>query len=261
MADTDKKRNDHYLPAALIGGFGIRDIRESKTGLRYANVAVRRHSLPDELDIKRAENVAKNIGGYWVARPPKGLSANFIDDYWRQYESQLPGAIHRLGARTWTEQDWETVRMHVVAQAVRSPDFERVAIAYRAAKGDPITHRDQVQHERLLTLANTPALLALSRFAIVRTPEDGHRFVMNDKGYVTVADPYNDQKGVLFPLSGRVAVLCVPDIGEISDRTDAWLCTDLTLTPGAVEAWNLASWQHKESLLLILDPPKILAEG
>ncbi|HVB01964.1 MAG TPA: hypothetical protein VNE42_11990 [Acidimicrobiales bacterium] len=42
--------------------------------------------------------------------------------------------------------------------------------------------------------------------------------------------------------------------GTSPGRTDAWLCADLTLTPGGVEGWNLASWQHKGSLLIIGHP-------
>lgn len=254
MTVTAKKRADHYLPAALIGGFGIPETRKGKTGLRFATVAVREPGDPGKVKRKRAEKVAKRIGEYWVAHPPPGMSANFIDGYWDQYEPKLPGAVRRLEDRTWRERDWETIRKHIVAEAVRHPDFERAATDYRAAKGDPIAHRDEMQQERLVTLANTPALLARSRFAVVRRPADGHRFVVNDKGYTTVADPYVDQKGVLFPLSGEVAVLCVPEVGEVPGRPDAWLCADLTLTPGAVEGWNLASWQHKKSLLVIGHP-------
>ncbi len=249
-----KKRADHYLPAALIGGFGVPETRKGKTGLRFATVAVREHADPGVVTRKRAEKVAKKIGEYWVAHPPAGLSPNFIDGYWDEYEPELPAAVRRLGTRIWTERDWDTIRKHVVAEAVRNPDFERAAVDYRAAKGDPIAHRDEVQYERLVTLVNTPALLARSRFAVVRTPEDGHRFIINDKGYTTVADPYNDQKGVLFPLSASVAVLCVPEVGDVPGRPDAWLCVDLTLTPGAVEGWNLANWQQKETLLVIGHP-------
>jgi hypothetical protein len=251
---TSKKRADHYLPAALIGGFGRPNPRPGKTKLRFATVAVREHTHSNKVKCKRAENVAKKIGEYWVAHPPPGYSPNFIDGYWDEYEPELPAAVRRLGDRTWTERDWETVRKHVVAESVRNPDFERAATEFRAAKGDPITHRDEVQYERLVTLANTPALLASSRFAVVRTPEDGRRFITNDKGYTTVADPYVNQKGVLFPLSGTVAVLCVPEVGEIPGQTDAWLSVDLTLTPGGVEGWNLASWQQKDSLLVVGHP-------
>lgn len=168
MAVTAKRRADHYLPAALIGGFGVHDTRKGKTGLRFSKVAVREHGYPERIRHTRAEKVAKTIGEYWVAHPPPGLSPNFIDGYWDQYEPELPGAIRRLEDRTWTERDWEAVRKHLVAEAVRNPDFERVAIDYRAAKNDPIAHRDEVQYERLVTLANTPTLLARARLALLR---------------------------------------------------------------------------------------------
>jgi len=59
---------------------------------------------------------------------------------------------------------------------------------------------------------------------------------------------------VLFPLSATVAVLCVLYVRAIPGQDDAWLSADLKLTPGAVEGWNLASWQQKETLFLIGHP-------
>ena len=53
---------------------------------------------------------------------------------------------------------------------------------------------------------------------------------------------------------GVVAVLCVNDVGEVAGHEDAWLSMDLTLTPGAVEAWNLATWQHVGSQLVAGHP-------
>ena len=254
MTSAAKRQADHYLPASLIGGFGIPSTKPKKAGLRYATVAVRRHGQTAKVALPRAEKVAQSVGEYWMDHPPQGLSPNFIDDYWKQYEGELPGAVQRVMDRTWTERDWEVIRMHIVGQAVRNPDFERVAAEYRKNKGDPIEHRDEMQVERIITLANTPALLARCRFAIMHTPEDGRRFIVNDKGFATVLDPYNGQRGVLFPLSSAVAVLCVPEVGGVAGRSDAWLSMDLTLTPAAVEAWNLASWQHKDSLLVVGHP-------
>ena len=245
---------DHYLPAALIGGFGAREARQRKSGLRYFNVAIRRREKPDEVKIRSAEKVARSIGVYRLESPPEDLSENFIDDLWNTYESGLPGAIERFGVGAWTDRDWNTVLLHLVAAAVRHPDFERVATEYRAARGDSISHPDEVQHERLVTLQNTPALLAEGRCAIVRAPEDGHGLVINDKGFATVRDPYNGYRGVLFPLSGQVAVLCVPYVGKVEGRTTAWLCADLIMTPATVEMWNLLSWQHVESGLVIGHP-------
>jgi hypothetical protein len=78
--------------------------------------------------------------------------------------------------------------------------------------------------------------------------------VINDKGFATVRDPYNGYRGVLFPLSGRVAVLCVPYVGKVEGRTSAWLSADLTMTPATVEMWNSLSWQHVETGLVIGHP-------
>jgi hypothetical protein len=245
---------DHYLPAALIGGFGAREPRQQKCGLRYFNVAVRTREKPDEIKVRSAEKVAKGIGVYRVESPPEGLSENYIDDLWQTYESELPAAVERFGGGAWTDRDWEMVLFHMVAAAVRHPDFERVATEYRAARGIATSHRDEVQHERLVTLQNTPALLAEGRCAVVRVPEDGRPLVINDKGFATVRDPYNGYRGVLFPLSGQVAILSVPFVGKVEGRAEAWLSADLTMTAAAVEMWNHLSWQQVESGLVIGHP-------
>ena len=254
MVITGKKRADHYLPAALIGGFGIPSTQPGKTGLRHATVAVREHSQPHKIEARRAETIARKVGEYWVARPPAGVSPNFIDGYWDQYEPQSPWSGSALRKPRLDHQ-----RLDNGAQAphrrVGAPSrFRARGNRLPRARGNPITNRDEVQDERLVTLANTPSLLARARFAILRTPEDGNRFVINDKGYATVEDVELSQKGVLFPLSGVAAILGVFEAGVVTGRVDAWLCADLTLTPGAVETWNLASWQHKETLCIIGHP-------
>jgi hypothetical protein len=249
---------DHYLPAALIGGFGARDPRQPKSGRRYFNVAIRNAgSPPDEIKIRSAHKVASVVGLYRMKNPPEGLSENFIDDFWDTYESELPWAVERFERDEWTSRDWETVYFHMVAAAVRHPDFERVASQYRTERGEVVAHPDDVQRERLLTLQNTTALLAEGRCAVLRTPEDAQRLVLNDKGFATIGDPYNGYRGVLFPLNGHVAVLHVPFVGQVEGRSTPWLCADLVMTPSTVEMWNLASWQHVESGFIIGHPDDI----
>ena len=106
-----------------------------------------------------------------MENPPEGLSGNFIDGFWETYESDLPGAVERFERDEWTSRGWETVLLHMVAAVVHHLDFERVAVQYRSERGEVVSHQDDVQRERLLTLQNTPALLAEGRCAVLRTAE------------------------------------------------------------------------------------------
>lgn len=247
-------RDDHYLPAALIGGFGIPSTRRKKTGLRYAKVALREHDDPGEVKERRAEKVAKTLGEYWIQHPSPGVSHEALDDLWKKYEPYLADSIKRFENGTWTIKDWKIVRHHLVAQSCRNPDYERQARQYRAAMGHPITHRDEVQNEKFNTLANTPPLLARGRFALFRVPEDDQRFVINDKGFATVEDEVVGRKGVLFPLSGTLAVVIVNEVGPSANHSKAFLSREFVLTSATVELWNQASWQQTEARCVIGHP-------
>src|SRR5258708_6726431 len=96
----------HYLPAALIGGFGVpaSGVRASK--LRHAKVIVRRRDKPDELlGPMAAANVAVDTDVYRVDHPDRDLPADFAEELWVQYESALPGAVGAVESGTFTRQD------------------------------------------------------------------------------------------------------------------------------------------------------------
>lgn len=241
--DKRSPQGDHYLPACLIGGFGRPGSRGGRrTRRRNAVVAVRFTSTPDQVRPIAAREVAKQRGIYRLQEPPPGVGANVIDDLWDDYEPHLPTAIREVEAGRATDPVWDVIKLHIIAQAVRHPDFDEAARTYLRATGIEEPSRDQIQRERVRTLDRTPELLAECRIAFVRRPRDGPRFVVNDKGYATLEDPDN-RKGVLFPLSGSVGVLAVTAVGLYEGRAEPWVWGELTLTPGAVELLNEASWR------------------
>ena len=115
--------------------------------------------------LQSAESVAVQVGAYRLADPPPEVSPDAIDELWSEYEPLLPRAIANLENGAWGEKEWAAVRAHITALAVRHPDFVRQAASFRERRGDPITHPDEIQAERIHTLRNTPALLARSRCA------------------------------------------------------------------------------------------------
>lgn len=254
----------------MIGGFG-KPTRGSKASkARESKVSVRMVSKPDEiLSGVRASKIAAAWGEYTIDEPPPGLSPNFIDEMWDSYETHLRRAITALESGVYSPEHWGHVLDHVQAQSVRSPDFLVKATVYLAGLGIENPTRDQLQFERIKTHANTPQLMAESRFALLRQPLNGRRFIVNDKGYAApLWDPRFDCPNVIFPLSPQLAVLMVVGASQGDDHRAAPM-RDLTMTTAAMDLVNEASWMlggitcimghpEDESLMAALDMDKPL---
>ena len=218
----------------------------------------------------RASRIAAAWDEYTVAEPPPGLSPTFIDELWDDYERQLRPAIAALESGVYTREHWGYVLAHVHAQSVRSPDFLIKATAYLAGLGIENPTRDQLQFERIKTLANMPKFMAYCRFALLRRPVDGRRFIVNDKGYAApLWDPRFECPNVIFPLSPHLAVLMVVGAAQHGDDYETAPMQDLTMTAAAVDLVNEASWMlggitcimghpEDESSLAALDKDKPL---
>ena len=249
-----RARRDHYLPAALIGGFGLPSERSSRS--RDAMVAVRYRDQTEAV-LQTAKTVATQLGVYQLTAPPPGLSSDAIDDLWQEYEPKLHYAIDHFGHASWDDEDWAVVLAHITALAVRHPDFAHTATRFRADRGDPIGHPDEIQAERVRTLRNTPALLATSRCALIRTGEASSRLVINDKGFTTVEDAQVAPRGIFFPLSPSMGILVVPGIGPHPEHERAWIACQGEWTAGAVDMMNHASWRQTRIRCVIGYPTQV----
>jgi len=234
----------HYFPACVIGGFGEPARGSKASNARESRVSVHMLAKPEQmLSRVRASKIAAAWEEYTITKPPPGLSPNFIDKLWDSYETQLRPAISALECGGHTREQWGHVLDHVHAQSVRSPDFLTKATAYLTRLGMDKLTRDQLQFERIRTLVNTPKIMASSRFALLRRPVDGHRFIVNDKGYAApLLDPEFDCPNVIFPLSPQLAVLMVVGTAKSGDDYKAGPMRDLTMTASAVDLVNAASW-------------------
>ena len=228
----------HYLPAAFIGGFGIPNPR--RTGGRYASVCMRRRNAETVMGPLPAEKVAAEFGLYDVERPTPSLPADFADKLWEQYEGALPAAAVALESDGFTAQHWETVLLHVQAQSIRHPDFDRVASAHLGA-GVP---RDAIQEQRQVTHRESRRLLSRARFAVVRRSSHAPRFLLNDKGLTSFLDLEFGARSVLFPLTGNVAVLMAVDAAREGDDYEAGPYAVRRLNPKALRFVNGASWDQ-----------------
>ena len=89
--------NQHYQPAALIGGFGL----PAPNGkLREARVAVRRKATGAvDTGFPKAEKLAYRKGMYRLASPPTGVDRDDVDKPWDPVETGLRDLAARLAAR------------------------------------------------------------------------------------------------------------------------------------------------------------------
>jgi hypothetical protein len=244
----------HYLPAALIGCFGVPEAGRA-TGLRHAKVCVRRRQTPQKVfGPVKAENIAYQYGIYDVDDPSSDRPADFAETIWQEYEGRLPAAIRALEQGTFARVDWKTILLHVQAQSIRHPDYDRVAIAYIQEGGLPTPERDHVQRQRQATFRETRQWMARARFALIRRGTAAPRFVLNDKGYVPMHDTLLDLKGVLFPLSGEIAVLMVVGAGQPTDDYEAGPLAERNLNAKGMESVNQVAWTVTEITCVMAHP-------
>lgn len=237
----------HYLPAALIGGFGMPDAGRTVGGLRHAKVCVRRRKEPEKIfGPLKAENIAYQYGLYDVETPSSDLPADFAETIWQEYEGALPAAIRALDQGTFTRDNWKTILLHIQAQSIRHPDYNRVAVTYIQEHGLTAPERDHVQRQRQTTFRETRQWMANARYALLRRGTGAPRLVLNDKGYVPMHDTVLDLKGVLFPLSVEIAVLMVVGVAHPTDDYEAGPLAERILNGKGTELVNQAAWTVNE---------------
>ncbi|HKF16717.1 MAG TPA: DUF4238 domain-containing protein [Candidatus Dormibacteraeota bacterium] len=114
----------HYLPASVIGGFGL----ARSAAPREALVAVRRKGSA-EVTEATAESVASERGLYTLQNPPPGVTADQLDNLWTQeLEPPIHNAIGRLADRSASAQDETAILAYVAALGVRHPVYFRTVV-------------------------------------------------------------------------------------------------------------------------------------
>ena len=208
----------------------------------------------DEAVPQTAGSLGKQQGMYELVSPPADVAPNAIDELWKHYEPELPDAILRFAKGTNTPKDWGPLLIHLICMSSRLPGFELLAEQFLKAQGAASVTRDDIQWERVRTINETLPLLAACRFRIIFRATDGPRFFMNDKGFTNVGVAGTRDKGTLFPLSGDVALLMVPDVGVNAANPGVGLARGWTFTPATVEMFNLAAWKQVGSGFLVGHP-------
>jgi hypothetical protein len=234
----------HYLPAALIGGFGRPN--PAHPGRRHARVVQRRRTPEDKLlrEIS-AENIAFEYGIYDVHMPTADLPTNYAEELWGQYEGQLPDAAKALETQAYTHDDWLTVLKHIQSVWPRQPGFKMFAAEALTTDGLALTN-DNIQSVRKAIINEIPGqVLARARFAIIRRGDFARRFIISNRGYVPVNADDTGTSGILFPLTGNVAVLMARETAQSEEDHQAGPVAVRQLTARGADMFHIATWNYQ----------------
>jgi hypothetical protein len=172
--------NQHYQPAALIGGFG----RPAPSGrLREARVAVRRKTTGAvDNGFPKAEKLAHRPSMYRLASPPPGVDRDVVDRLWDPVETGVRDLAARVAARRLQPGDDTLLFDYAATVGVRHPSFEAVVADYQAQQGKSAPQGDDVQYARVLALGNQRPVMPTWRWRVLHSPADAPRFMITDRG-------------------------------------------------------------------------------
>jgi len=243
-------RNQHYLPAALIGGFG----RPAGRRLRDAQVAVRRKpGGAVDTNFPPAETLAFRRDMYTLAAPPTGVNPDFVDRLWDPVETHLRDLVCRLNGRRLQPGDDELLFTYAAQAGVRHPSFMNVAADYQARQGQAALHGDDLQWARWLASLNQLAELRKWRWRVLHSPADAPRLMINDRGWIFVTQEDWPTPGVFFPMGPRVAILGYLDDPALPPGRPPFE-EHLDLCQSTTEFLNAAAWDDPFIELLIAHP-------
>lgn len=256
--------NQHYLPAAVIGGFAATPAPK----LRESLVWVARRGV-ERVFQKKAEGVGA-LEHLYTLRPDEGHSdPYFVDGYWSRIEPQLPGAIDAIISTTITPLSaalWADIVVPFAAHMfTRGIDFEK---RLRSKLGPLNAVADQDPNFiNLFRMRETQTMLTavlLSEWTVLHTSE-AHPFVINDAGRIGMWHLPSGTSGYVIPLR-RDAVLVLtrgPRRPQLtSDDQDRWILAGvrhLDLAPKHVPGLNAAL--ARGALVEVYGPHEALLDG
>lgn len=233
-----KGDRQHYLPAALIGGFGER--REGKSW-RYADIVVRElHSGNVHPGV--AQDVAHRRAIYRIGNPPPGVDPDIVDTLWTPVEDVLPALVQRLDHRELVDDDAEKLTTYAAMAGVRHPEaFAARANQHQQERGEPVPGSDQIQVMRvealILGMKNMPSW----RWRVLHSPRGAPRFVISDRGWLKFREPHRLKVCIWLPMGPRVGILGYLDDPELPPRRPPF-SEHCDLTPPWVRWFNAGAW-------------------
>ncbi|MDA8342078.1 MAG: DUF4238 domain-containing protein [Actinomycetota bacterium] len=196
--------DQHYLSAALIGGFGI--ARAGKP-LRKAQIVVR-ELASGEVHPATVEDIAHRRALYRLLAPGPGVDPDIVDKLWTPVEGDLPAMVARLDAGALEPDDPDKWIWYAAMAGVRHPTaFAALAVHHQQSRGEPEPMGDQLQVMRVEALLNGQAQMHGWRWRVLHSPTNGPRFVLSDRGWNIVREPGYEMHAVWLPVGPRVGIL------------------------------------------------------
>jgi len=161
----------HYVPAALIGGFG--ETADHKRP-RDAVVCWRRRGWGVARETK-AEAIGWHWGMYRLESPAHGLDPDVVDAVWDVIEPGISGAVRRFESGTDTAGEREWLVAYASMAGVRHPDFKFAINRWLAEWGKPGVRGDDVHGVRLEALGNGLVPMSNWRWRILHSPPEAPR--------------------------------------------------------------------------------------
>lgn len=213
-------KDQHYLPASLIGGFG----KPAANGkLREARAAVRRKATRAvDSAFPKAQKLAYRPGMYRLAAPPAGVDRDVVDKLSDPVETALRDLVARLTVRRLQPGDDALLYDYAACAGVRHPSFEDVVADHQARHGQPTPQGDGLQYARVLALGNQRPVMPTWRWRVLHSPVDAARFMITDRGWLYVGMEDWPTHGLLLPMGPRVAILGYLDDPGLPPRRPAF---------------------------------------
>lgn len=239
----------HYIPAALIGGFGRPAVDRR---LRHATVAVRKQSTGLVVPVfPTADSVGVGKGVYRLHGDAPGIDRNVIDKLWGAVEPHIPGLVERLTYERLEPGDSEALLAYAAMAAVRHPKFALIAAEWQRRHDLPEPVGDDIHLMRVHALENQLREVKKYRWRVLHSPPGNRRFMVSDRGWMLVG---GDLPAVLLPMGPRVAILGYPDDPALPPRRPPFE-EHFGVVDSWIEWFNAATWaDHEYTDLLIAHP-------
>lgn len=243
--------NQHYLPAALLGGFGV----PSASGKRRDALVLPRRKATGNVDPKptKAEKLAVRKAMYRLIAPPPGVDRDVVDKLWDPVETVLPALVDRLTNRSLQSGDDQLLYAYVAMAAVRHPSFDKIAEAWQKDRGAPPPVGDEIQKMRVEGLHNQLAILSTWRWRVLHVPEDVPRLMITDRGWIYVGEPNRTDHSLFLPMGPTVALLGYLNSPDLPPAKPPFT-EHLDLCMSWVEWFNAVAWDDPFIDVLVAHP-------
>jgi hypothetical protein len=232
---------DHFLPAALIGGFGY----GVPSSPRERTVLWRRRQWNRPKPIK-AEAIGWRKGLYDVTLP--GIDPRELDMVWNRFEPKLPRSIRQLDARTESIAETEALLDYALCAGVRHPDFAAAVNRWRSELGEPAVSGNALQVERIGALVNAISMVRRWRWRALHAPRDSPRYILNDRGWTYLSEEGRDGRAIFFPLAPRVSMLGYRDPAHSYALTGT--IEHLIVCPSTAHWLNAVTWSDAPDFVI-----------